>query len=61
MILCGRQQELHAFITGLEFESTCCVVVCITFSTQLAFPPESYLQYLYFHLPTSIYRCRWAS
>ena len=50
MILCGRQQKLHAFMTGLEFEPTCCVVVSITYSAQLAFPPKSYLQYLFFHL-----------
>ena len=58
MILCARQQKLHAFMTGLEFEPTCCVVVSITYSTQLAFPPKSYLQYLSFHLPTLISRCK---
>ena len=57
MILCARQQKLHAFMTGLGFEPTCCVVVSITYSTQLAFPPKSYLQYPSFRLPTLISRC----
>ena len=56
MILCARPQKLHAFKTGLEFEPTC-VVVSITYSTQLAFPSKRYLQYLSFHLPTLISRC----